>query len=448
MSFPQTSGTPTLPHSVEAEQSVLGAILLDNHAFLDAQGRIEAEDFYVGSHRTIFKALTKALNRGEAADPVSLMEYLEKRDELESVGGSSYLAALVSTVPTARHIQAYVKLVREKSILRNLYRSAVGIAETAFQTPADLSDILDQAERDILDVRKMHGAAGVNQAEAKEIIGPVFERLDALIEGGVAGIPTGFDDLDELLTGLHDSDLLILAGRPAMGKTSLAMNIAANVAIQGKTPVGVFSLEMSKEQIVGRMLASEARVNSHAMRSGELKAGDYPKLVTAANSLSSEASSLVIDETGGLTLSALRSKARRMVWEHGVRLIVIDYIQLMRGERKQQENRNQEISEITQGLKALAKELGLPIIALSQLSRKVEERDNKRPRLSDLRDSGSIEQDADAVMFVFREEYYNKVDPNLIGKAEVIVAKHRNGPVGDVTLRFHHSYTRFDNYES
>lgn len=443
---PELDNLRTPPYSREAEQSILGAILLDNRAMDQVGDMISAEDFYLAAHRVIFGSLAEMLEKGEAVDPVTLMEALEAKEELSSVGGPEYLAQLVSTVPTAAHAKAYAKVIQNKSILRELAGTATDIVERAYEPGVDAVLNLDQAEQEIFSIGERKNKERSGYSTVKNVITPVFERIDFLMERkeSVTGVSSGYIELDKKLSGLQPSDLLILAGRPSMGKTALAMNMAANAALGHGKSVAVFSLEMSKEQLVLRLLASEAKVDSNLIRTGRLKPGeDYQKLVTAAGALSE--SKILIDDTPALTVMAMRAKARRMKREFDIDLIVVDYLQLMAASGKS-DNRTQEISEISMGLKAIAKELNVPVLALSQLSRGVESRTDKRPLLSDLRESGSIEQDADVVMFVFREEYYKKEDPTLKGKAEVIVAKQRNGPIGDVTLTFLHEYTRFENF--
>ncbi|MEO5334217.1 MAG: replicative DNA helicase [Magnetococcus sp. YQC-5] len=445
-SAPTPTRRPLFSH--EAEQSVLGAILLDNAVMDHVADLLVPEDFYVGAHRIAFQAMVAILDRGEPADPIILKQYLEKHNELDAVGGASYFARLIDTVPATANAKAYASLVRDKAILRTLASTASSIADDVYRNTSQVVDeLLDSAEQRIFAVGESRAKRRSNYTQIKLILPPIFERLELLMsrQEAVTGVPTGYIDLDRLLAGLQKSDLLILAGRPAMGKTSLVMNIAANTAMDHQTPVAVFSLEMSKEQLTTRLLASTARVDAQGLRTGKLRDEDYNKLVHAAQGLSE--APIFIDDSPSLSIMSLRAKARRMKREKGIQLLIVDYLQLMQGENTQ-ENRVQEISQISRGLKGLAKELDIPVLALSQLSRKVEERPNKRPLLSDLRESGSIEQDADIVMFVYREEVYKENDPSLIGLAEVIVAKQRNGPTGTVKLSFQKQYTRFDNHAS
>lgn len=429
-----------------AEKSVLGAILLDNSVRDQVADILESEDFYTGAHRVIYQAITTLLDRGEPADPVILEQYLRKNEALHTVGGSGYLAQLMDTVPTTANAGAYARLIRDKAILRNLAQQATQIVESIYQGNNEpVPTILDDAEQRIFSVGERHSQRSSSYSDIKSVLLPVLRNIGELMQhkGAITGLPTGFTDLDTKLAGLQKSDLLILAGRPAMGKTSFAMNIAANVAMDHQAPVAVFSLEMSKEQLVSRLLASSARIDAQKLRTGWLKEKDYEQLVTMAHNLTKIP--LFIDDTPAISINALRAKARRMKREKEIQLIIIDYLQLMQGDGKA-ENRVQEISQVSRGLKALAKELNIPVIALSQLSRKLEERPNKRPQLSDLRESGAIEQDADVVLFVFREEVYKENDPNLAGLAELIVAKQRNGPIGTAKLTFLKEYTRFENH--
>ena len=429
-----------------AEQSVLGAILMDNSVMNQVADTLGTEDFYAGAHRVIYEAMSVLLERGEPADPVVLNQYLQKHDALKSVGGTAYLAELIMTVPTTANVASYARLIRDKALLRELAMQATKIVELVYQGGnIQVDAVLDDAEQRIFAVGEGYHQRSSSYADMKSIMLPVLKNIEMLMhnKGALTGIPTGFIDLDKLLSGLQKSDLLILAGRPAMGKTSFAMNIATNAAVDHKTPVAVFSLEMSKEQLVSRMLSSSSRMDAQKLRAGWLDDQAFIRLIHVADSLSQ--SPLFIDDTPAISITALRAKARRMKREKDIKLIVIDYLQLMQGDGRM-ENRVQEISQISRGLKSLAKELDVPIVALSQLSRKLEERPNKRPMLSDLRESGAIEQDADVVLFVFQEEVYKEDDASLHGVAEILVAKHRNGPTGKVTLSFIKQYTRFENY--
>ncbi len=432
--------------SNEAEQSVLGAILLDNSVLDPVSELLVAEDFYVGGHRLIFQAMMTLLERGEPADPVLLQQHLEKKEALESMGGAAYLAELMNTVPATANAVAYAHLVRDKSILRNLLRETTGIADGIHRSKArQVDDILDEAEQRIFAVGESRSQRGSNYFDMHSILMPVMAQIEELKARGeaVTGVPTGFTDLDKMMAGMQGSDLIIIAGRPAMGKTSFVMNIAANAAMEHGAPVAVFSLEMSKEQLVTRLLSSTARIDANKLRTGFIQTDDFGRLIQVADALSK--TPIYVDDTPALSILSLRSKARRLKREKNIQVLIVDYLQLMRGEGDI-ENRVQEISQISRGLKAVAKELNIPVLALSQLSRKLEERPDKRPILSDLRESGAIEQDADLVLFVFREEVYKENDPALTGLAEILIRKQRNGPTGTVKLTFQKQFTRFDNH--
>nr|CRH07854.1 Replicative DNA helicase [Candidatus Magnetococcus massalia] len=433
--------------SREAEQSVLGAVMLDNSVMDQIADVITADDFYMGAHQKIFISMIQLLERGEPVDPVVLRQYLERSEELDAIGGPSYLGELVTTVPTTANAMAYARMVRDKATLRALAQEATEIVERCYTNDAPVETLVEEAEQKIFQISEAKDTQRSSYADIKSVMVPVFERIEKLMESSasVTGVPTGFTDVDNQLAGLQPSDLLILAGRPSMGKTALAMNIAANAALHHNEPVAVFSLEMSKEQLAMRMLSSEARIDAQGLRTGNISTDDYQKLTNAATLLSK--APIYIDDTPAISITALRAKARRLKRDKGLKLILVDYLQLMRGSTDT-DNRVQEISQISQGLKAIAKEVSVPVIALSQLSRQVESRPDKRPILSDLRESGSIEQDADVVMFVFREEYYKREDPDLKGKAELIVAKQRNGPVGIIKLAFQHQFTRFENFSN
>ncbi|MBF0194086.1 MAG: replicative DNA helicase [Magnetococcales bacterium] len=431
--------------SNEAEQSILGAILLDNDVMDQVADIVSVDDFYMGAHRVIYQAMIAVLERGDPADPIILNQYLEKNEEINSVGGGGYLGQLLETVPTTANAKSYARLVRDKAILRELARQSTKISEAVFEGERTVDEIIEEAEKQIFDVGENRSQRRSNYSDMKSVIMPVISKIEELMQrkASITGVPTGFTDLDKMMAGLQPSDLIILAGRPAMGKTSFAMNVVANSAIKYGAPVAVFSLEMSKEQLVVRMLSSLGSIDAQGLRNGHLKTEAYGQLIQASDTLSK--APIFVDDTPALSIMAVRAKARRLKREKDIQLIVIDYLQLMQGEGNS-DSRVQEISEISRGLKALAKELDIPVIALSQLSRKVEERPNKTPVLSDLRESGAIEQDADIVMFVFREEVYKENDPALEGMAEIIIAKQRNGPIGRVTLTFLKQYTRFDNY--
>ncbi len=432
------------PHSMEAEQSVLGGLLLNNRAWYELADQISEEDFYTQDHRVIFRAIGELMAHGRPCDFVTLSEHLRQQNRLEDAGGVSYLGTLAADTPSAANVKAYAEIVRERSVLRSLIAAGQDIAELGYQPGGREPGVLmDTAEQAVFRIRERGDKSQSQYFAMPALIESVEKRLDMLRNNpeSFSGLATGFTEFDKLTTGLHAGDLVIVAGRPGMGKTSFAMNIAEHVAVERKTPVAVFSMEMSAEQLALRVLSSFGRIDQQRLRSGELEDHDWSRLVSAGGLL--REAPLYIDETGSLSPLDLRARARRMAARHDIKLIVVDYIQLMQvaGTR---ENRTNEISEISRSLKALGKELGLPVIAISQLSRGVEARDNKRPRMSDLRESGGIEQDADLIVFVYRDEYYNK-DTADKGTAEIIIAKQRNGPTGMVRTAFLGPYTRFDN---
>lgn len=430
------------PQNLEAESSVLGGVLLDNEAINRVLELLTPEDFYRETHRKIFRAMIELSNRNEPVDIITLSDLLKARGELEAVGGASYLASLADLVPTAANIGYYARIVREKAILRHLITAATEIATRGFEERGNIDEFLDTAEKVIFDIseKKVKASFIVIGDMIKDSIKTV-ERLYERKEM-VTGVPTGFKDLDQLTAGLQPSELIIIAGRPSMGKTAFSLNIAAYAALNAGVGVAVFSLEMAKEQLVLRMLCSEARVDNAKVRSGYLADNAFPKLAMAAGRLNDAL--IYIDDTPAISVLELRAKARRLVRDRAkkVGLIVVDYLQLMRG-MGAASNREQEISEISRSLKALAKELSVPVIAISQLNRRVEDRGDKRPMMADLRESGAIEQDADVIAFIYRDEVYNQKSADE-GIAEIIVSKQRNGPIGTVRLAFSKEYTRFD----
>lgn len=431
------------PQSLEAEVSVLGGVLLENEALNRALEVVNEGDFYREAHRQIFSALLHLYERNEPADLITLSEVLKKRDALEEVGGIEYLNFLVNSVPTAANIAYYAKIIKEKSILRKLINRATEIINLGFGDAGDVDESLDRAERLIFEISE--DRVRPSFFPIKDIIKASFKTIENLYEKKqlITGVPTGFTKLDALTSGLQPSDLIIVAGRPSMGKTALALNITQHAAIEDGIPSAIFSLEMSKEQLALRLLCSEAKVDAHRLRGGFLSETDWPKLTRAAGSLSE--APIFIDDTPGLTVLEMRAKSRRLKAEHNLGLVVVDYLQLMRG-RANSETREQEISDISRSLKALAKELRLPVIALSQLNRKVEDRGDRRPQLADLRESGAIEQDADVIIFLYRDELYNRSEDNPHkGKAEIIVGKQRNGPTDKFELAFLDKYTCFEN---
>jgi replicative DNA helicase len=431
------------PNSVDAEQSILSAVLIDNHVLPEVLEILSAEDFYRDVHGKIFKAMVELFERNEPTDLITLTNLLKQQGQLEAVGGASYLADLVDVVPMAVNAAQYAKIVQEKAILRRLIEQAAAITTRCFEDKGDTEGILDFAERSIFAISE--NKVKPSFYALKDILTDTYRAVEEAYENKalVTGIPTGFHDLDQKTSGFQRGDLIIIAGRPGMGKTALALNVARNAARETGEPTAIFSLEMSKEQLSLRMLSSEAGVDSTRMRGGFLNQEDLEKINRAAGVLYD--TNLFIDDTPSISALEIRAKARRMKMEKGLGLIAIDYLQLMKG-RASAERRELEISEISRSLKALAKELGIPVIALSQLNRKVEDRTNKRPVLSDLRESGAIEQDADVIIFVYREEVYNKqVDQDKMRLAELSVAKQRNGPTGTVNLTFLEEFTRFEN---
>jgi replicative DNA helicase len=438
----------TAPRAPEAEQAVIAAMLMDTDAILRASEHVDDTMFYDERHRRIFRAMIAISQRSEVVDPVTLGNELNRRGELDASGGKEYIGELIDAVPTAANVEYHAKIVKEKALLRRLIETSTTIITEAFQGRSTAEELLDDAEQKIFQVSQQRGLQGFTRV--KELMWPTMERIEALQRGGktITGVASGFTDLDELTSGFQPSDLVIVAARPSMGKTALVLNIAQFAAIEKNVPVAVFSLEMSKESLVQRMLTAEGRVDAQKMRKGLLRDEDYSRLARAAGILSG--APIWIDDSAGITLLEIRSKARRLKADQDIGMVVIDYLQLIQGPTSS-ESRQQEISQISRSLKALAKELAVPVIALSQLSRAPEQRaGDHRPQLSDLRESGAIEQDADLVMFIYRQEIYDgptdKDGNSLEGRAEVIVGKQRNGPVGLVNLFFHKAYTRFENY--
>ena len=432
------------PQSIEAEMSILGGILVDNEAINRALEILTPDDLYRESHRKIMRAMIELNERGEPCDLITMTTILRKKGELEEVGGGAYLATLVDFVPMAANISYYCKIVKEKWITRKLISAATDIVSKGFEDKIDVEELLDAAQKVIFEISENKIRPAYYQV--CDILKDTIRNIELLYEKkeAVTGVPTGYTDLDRLTSGFHAGDLVIIAGRPAMGKTTFALNVAQYAAIESDRsyPAAIFSLEMPKEQLVERLLCSLARVDLGRLKTGHLLENDWPKLTKAAGGLHD--AKMFIDDTPSISVMELRSKARRLKAEHDIGLIVIDYLQLMRG-GPNPESRQQEISEISRSLKALAKELCIPVIALSQLNRGLEQRADKRPMMSDLRESGAIEQDADIIMFVYRGEVYEKDNEDLKGKAEVIIGKHRSGPTGTVDLAFRGEYTRFEN---
>ena len=433
------------PHSIEAEQAVLGGLFLDKDAWIKIVERIKEEDFYRRDHRIIFQAITELESQGQPFDIVTTAEWLENHQLLDDAGGLSYLAALAENTPSASNISAYADIVRKRSILRQLITATTDIGETVFNPMGRSSEeILDHAEQSIFEIAEQENRGRKSYRQIKDLLAVAIDRVDELFhkDNPITGIATGFDDFDERTAGLQDSDLIIVAGRPSMGKTAFAINIAENAAIKEKKTVAIFSMEMPGEQLAMRMMASLGRIDQQKLRTGKLHDDDWPRLTSTVAMM--QDTKLFIDDTPALTPAELRARSRRIAREHGLDLIVVDYLQLMQVAGTT-ENRATEISEISRSLKAMAKELNVPVIALSQLNRSLEQRPNKRPVMSDLRESGAIEQDADVITFIYRDEVYDE-DSVDKGIAEIIIGKQRNGPIGTVRLAFLGQFTRFENY--
>ena len=436
----------TLPHNLDAEKSVLGAILIHNDAFNHAAELIDSRDFFRDAHRRIFDRMVALSERGDAIDFVTLKEELTRSGDLESVGGPAYIASLADGVPRSANVEYYARIVKEKSTLRNLIHSANKILADAYEAEQEPDLLLDEAERQIFAIAEDRIREGF--VPLRDLVQSSFSTIEKLQQhkGLVTGVPTGFVDLDEMTSGLQPSDLVLVAARPSMGKTSFVLNVAQHVGTTTQMTVGFFSLEMSKEQLFLRLLTSEARIDAHRFRSGFLSEKDYGRLSHALGTLAE--ARVFIDDTASIGVLEMRAKARRLQKEHGLHLLVIDYIQLMQG-RGRFESRQQELASISRSLKGLAKELHVPIVALSQLSRAPETRSDHRPQLSDLRESGALEQDADVVMFIYRQEQYRDDDgqpeQGVEGVAEIIVGKQRNGPTGTIKLAFIKEHTRFEN---
>ncbi len=434
------------PNSIQSEQSVLGGLMLDNMTWDSVADKISASDFYRKDHQLIFRTIVKLAEAQTPFDVITISEALEATGDLETIGGLPYLGMLARDTPSAANIVSYANIVRDRSVLRQLIHVGTKITDSAFNTEGrDTSELLEEAEREVFKIaeqrqRGLGGFVGI-----KPLLARAVDKIEMLFEqeGHITGAATGFNDLDDLTSGLQPSDLIIVAGRPSMGKTTIAMNMAENIAIKGGKPVAIFSMEMPGDALAMRMMSSLGRIDQHKVRTGKLEDHEWPRL-TSAISLLGE-TKMFIDDTPALTPTEVRARARRLTREHGqLGLIVLDYLQLMQSPSSG-DNRVQQISDISRGLKALAKELNVPVVALSQLNRNLESRPNKRPMMSDLRESGAIEQDADLIIFVYRDEVYNEDSPDK-GIAEVIIGKQRNGPLGTVRLTFLGQYTRFENY--
>ncbi len=432
------------PHDIEAEQAVLGSMLTDKDAVISAIEVLKEEDFYRTDNRAIYEAILNLYNRAEPIDIITVKSELESIGKFEQVGGLTYLVSLPDKVPTTANAMKYIKIVEEKSTLRSLIKTANEIIELGYDPTEDVEDIMEGAEKKIFNIMQNKDKKGY--APIQDILVESFNQLEELYnrKQHITGVPSGFIELDYKTAGFHGSDLVLIAARPAMGKSAFALNIATNAAVRANVPVVIFSLEMSKEQMVNRILCSEAMVDSNKVRTGKLEEDDWTKLAGSIGPLSD--SEIYIDDTPGISVSEIRAKCRKLKLEKNIGMVVIDYLQLVQGSNKRNGSREQEISEISRSLKILAKELNVPVIALSQLSRAVEQRPDHRPMLSDLRESGAIEQDADIVMFLYRDDYYNK-ESEKKDIAEVIIAKHRGGSLGTVELLWLGSYTKFVNLE-
>ena len=432
------------PHDIEAEQAVIGSMLTDKDAVVSAIEVLKEDDFYRDDNKAIYSAILNLYNRAEPIDIITVKAELEAMGKFEQVGGLEYLAELPEKVPTTANSMKYIKIVEEKSTLRNLIKTANEIIELGYDPTEDVDDIMEGAEKKIFNIMQNKNQKGYSAM--KDILVDSFTQLEELYnrKQHITGVPSGFTDLDYRTAGFHGSDLILIAARPAMGKSAFVLNIATNAAVKAKVPVAIFSLEMSKEQMVNRILCSEAMVDSNKVRTGKLEEDDWTKLAEAIGPLSE--AEIYIDDTPGISVMEIRAKCRKLKLEKNIGMVVIDYLQLVQGSNKRNGSREQEISEISRSLKILAKELNVPVIALSQLSRAVEQRPDHRPMLSDLRESGAIEQDADIVMFLYRDDYYNE-DSDKKGIAEVIIAKHRGGSTGTVDLVWLGSYTKFVDLE-
>ncbi len=440
-----TLGEKVLPQNIEAEKAVLGSMLIEKEATAKAVEILQKKSFYKESHQKIFQVIVDLYDRDEAVDIVIIAEELKKSgNSLSNVGGAQYLTSLINSVSTAANVEYYAKIVREKAILRELINVSTRIITESYEGEEDVGSLLDKAEQYIFNIAQAKLTQGF--IPVSEMVHDSIELIENLYKKKehITGVPTGFCDFDEKTGGLHSSNLIIIAGRPSMGKTSFALSIAQYAAIEKKMPVAIFSLEMSKEEVLMRMLCSEAKVNLHHVRTGFLSKKGWPALTSAASRLSE--APIYIDDAPAPTVLEMKARARRLKAEKGLALLIIDYLQLMPGRTGKAEYRQQDVSEITRALKILAKELNVPVVALSQLSRAPEKRTEPRPQLADLRESGAIEQDADVVAFIYREEYYKPNQPDLEGKAELIVGKQRNGPTGTIPLTFQKEHARFNNF--
>ena len=434
------------PQSIQAEQSVLGGLMLDNETWDQVADQVSEVDFYRKEHRLIYRIIQELSAKQVPFDVITLSEALEKKGELDDAGGLAYLGTLAKDTPSAANVKTYASIVRDRSVLRQLIHVGTEITDSAFNTEGrETTELLGNAERRVFEIAEQRQRGESGFSSIKTLLAQAVDKIETLFEqeGSITGASTGFTDFDEMTSGLQPADLIIVAGRPSMGKTAIAMNMAENIAIKGDKPVAIFSMEMPGDSLAMRMMSSLGRIDQHKVRTGKLGDDEWPRLTSAINILAE--AKLFIDDTPALTPSDVRSRARRLAREHGqLGLIVLDYIQLMQSPGSG-ENRVQEISDISRSLKALAKELNVPVVALSQLNRNLEQRPNKRPVMSDLRESGSIEQDADVIVFIYRDEVYNEDSPDK-GVAEIIISKQRNGPIGTFRLTFLGQYTRFENF--
>jgi replicative DNA helicase len=434
------------PYNIEAEESLLGSMLISRDSVASILQIVKTEDFYRSSNQMIFDAVLEMYTRGEPLDAITIADCLKKKGQLEEVGGKTFIHSLISNIPLAANSQYYARIVRSHSILRKLIYAATEIATMGYEVPEDLPATVDKAQELIFSIYKdlNEGSSRNSVSVMKDIVSEVYEQVERLHEAGsdISGIPTGFSDLDHYCSGLHNSDLVVIAARPGMGKTAFILGMAKNIALKEKIPIAVFSLEMSKQQVAQRLMSAQSRIDLQRLRDGKIRENEWTRLASAIEKLAE--CKIYIDDSAFLTVMDLRSRARMMASTCGIKLLIVDYLQLMQSTSNYRGNKVLEITEISQNLKSIAKELDIPVIAVSQLSREVEKREKKRPQLSDLRESGSIEQDADMVAFIYRDEYYDEQSSKK-GQAELIIAKHRNGPTGSLNLQFDKRYALFSN---
>ncbi|MCD4669646.1 MAG: replicative DNA helicase [Actinomycetia bacterium] len=434
------------PYNIEAEESLLGSMLISRDAVATIIEIVETGDFYRSSNQMIFEVILEMYSRGEPSDPITVADHLKKKGMLDEVGGKTFIHSLISNIPLAANAEYYARIVRNHSILRKLIYAATDIATMGYEVPEDLTTTVDKAQELIFSIYQDLNSKNSRNAvlPMKDIVSEVYDQIEALHESGsdISGIPTGFIDFDKYSSGLHNSDMVVIAARPGMGKTAFVLGMAKNIAMKEKIPIAVFSLEMSKQQVAQRLMSAQSGIDLQRLRDGKLREDEWAKLARAIEKLAE--CKLYVDDSAFLTVMDLRSRARMMASTHGIKMIIVDYLQLMQSTSNYKGNKVQEITEISQNLKGIAKELDIPVIAVSQLSREVERREKKRPQLSDLRESGSIEQDADMVVFIYRDEYYDDQSSKK-GRAELIIAKHRNGPTGKVELQFNKRYALFSN---